>query len=224
MTNKHSENVLVTGFGPFNNVPINASWEAVALLPNEINNCNIIKEQIPVAYKHVQENIPILWEKYKPKLVIHVGVSSIAEDIVLETCANRVGYQRKDIDDCCPDGGEACCGKSNPLDCITTMLCTKTISEYVFQRTNLNVSISNDPGRYLCEFIYYNSLSQDRKRTLFVHVPPLNQPFSKSELVQALQEIIKCALELLESEEKSKYSIYPPGTTKIYKNGRAAAF
>jgi len=83
--------------------------------------------------------------------------------------------------------------------------------------TELNFS------RYLCEFIYYVSLTQDRKRTLFVHVPPLNQPFSKSQLTYCLEEILRAALELIEEEDR-KCVCYPTDATKIYRNGRAAAF
>lgn len=40
----------------------------------------------------------------------------------------------------------------------------------------MNLTISDDPGRYLCDFIYYSSLAhltrkQERKRVVFLHVP-----------------------------------------------------
>lgn len=62
--------VIVTGFGPFNGYDVNASWEAVRLLPeldveNDLN-VKLVTKQIPVAYESVTNIIPSLWSKYKP--------------------------------------------------------------------------------------------------------------------------------------------------------------
>lgn len=64
-----SVNVLVTGFGPFRDHMVNASWEAVKLLPNyKLDGVKIHIEEIPVTYKDVESKIPKLWEKLKPKV------------------------------------------------------------------------------------------------------------------------------------------------------------
>lgn len=52
--------------------------------------------------------------------------------------------------------------------------------------------------RYLCEYIYYKSLHMDRTRVLFVHVPPLDKPYSVQELGNGLNLIIEEALKQLE--------------------------
>ncbi|CAG9766302.1 unnamed protein product [Ceutorhynchus assimilis] len=219
--NPSNNNILVTGFGPFGEHTINASWEAVSILPDKIAQYNIIKKQIPVSYKHVEENVPLLWDLHNPKLVIHVGVSSVATEIQLETCANKTGYARTDIDDSCPAKGQAFCNESSNSECLKTNLNTQTICDRLNQHPQLKASTSSDSGRYLWEFIYYVSLNQNNKNTLFVHVPPLDQPFSKSQLANALEIIIKCALELIEEEDDSCTCKELP---RIYKNGRAAAF
>ncbi|XP_066263027.1 pyroglutamyl-peptidase 1 [Euwallacea similis] len=224
MSETTNNNILVTGFGSFGVHKINASWEAVSALPDKIESFNIIKNQIPVEYKYVEKNVPLLWEQYNPKLVIHVGVSSLSTEIQLETCANRTGYIKQDVSEACPQSGQACCGKRNSEDCIKTGLSTEVICNRLNQNPLLKASLSCNSGRYLCEFIYYVSLNVNSKRTLFVHVPPLDQPFSKSQLTFALEEIIRCALELIEEEEQ-KYSIeFQTSAAKVYKNGRAAVF
>lgn len=64
--------ILVTGFGPFGDHVVNASWEAVKELPNlcahseEFSDITLITEQIPVSYNYVSTNIPMLWKKYDP--------------------------------------------------------------------------------------------------------------------------------------------------------------
>lgn len=216
-------NVLVTGFGPFGEHKINASWEAVSALPDEINGFKVLKEQIPVAYGHVDTDIPVMWELYKPKLVLHVGVSSYTDKIQLETRAHRSGYEREDVENKCPADGKASCAKDDEYDCIRTNLCTETICNKLNEFPTLKATISNDPGRYLCDYIYYTSLSINNNGTLFVHVPPLDQPFTKKQLTYALEEIIKCALGLIVKSEQGHMCSTKMGA-KVYKNGRAAAF
>lgn len=48
---------------------------------------------------------------------------------------------------------------------------------------------SNDPGRYLCGFSYYLSLSIDSTKSLFVHVPSKDL-FNIDEMALALRAII----------------------------------
>ncbi|KAJ7424947.1 pyroglutamyl-peptidase 1-like protein [Willisornis vidua] len=51
---------------------------------------------------------------------------------------------------------------------------------------------------YLCDFTYYTSLYQSRGRSAFVHVPPLDKPYSAEQLGRALQAIVEEMLDLLE--------------------------
>lgn len=61
--------ILVTGFGPFGEHKVNASWEAVKLLKDrEINGVKIVIEEIPVVYTYVEEQVPLLWKRYNPKV------------------------------------------------------------------------------------------------------------------------------------------------------------
>ena len=60
------------------------------------------------------------------------------------------------------------------------------------QLTYVVVSFSS---RYLCDFIYYTSLSINSTCTAFVHVPPLNKPYSAVELARGLRHAILAMLE-----------------------------
>lgn len=68
------DTVIVTGFGPFGVHKINSSMEAVKLLrgldvERELG-IQLVTKEIPVEYDYVKNEIPILWQLYKPKVMI----------------------------------------------------------------------------------------------------------------------------------------------------------
>uniref|UniRef100_A0A5F7ZRP2 Pyroglutamyl-peptidase I n=7 Tax=Catarrhini TaxID=9526 RepID=A0A5F7ZRP2_MACMU len=155
--------------------------------------------EIPVEYKTVQRLIPALWEKHSPQLVVHVGVSGMATTVTLEKCGHNKGY--KGLDNCrfCP--GSQCCVEDGPesIDSIIDMdaVCKRVTTLGL----DVSVTISQDAGRYLCDFTYYTSLYQSHGRSAFVHVPPLGKPYNADQLGRALRAIIEEMLDLLEQSE-----------------------
>ncbi|KAI5697557.1 pyroglutamyl-peptidase 1 [Diaphorina citri] len=200
--------VLITGFGPFKTHTINPSWEAVSLLPDRIPNTNIeiVKEQIQVSYNYVDVTVPALWKKYNPDLVIHVGVSDMADKITLEVCGHRDNYASEDIYRKLPPNlkckAAELCQCTDSIDVIKTALDVESlVKEFQTNKANINqvldidisrvdVCVSSNAGRYLCEYIYYTSLCLDNNRCLFIHVPTINSPYSLQELTQSLLCII----------------------------------
>ncbi|ELW67153.1 Pyroglutamyl-peptidase 1 [Tupaia chinensis] len=155
--------------------------------------------EIPVEYQTVQRLIPALWEKHSPQLVVHVGVSGMATTVTLEKCGHNKGY--KGLDNCrfCP--GSQCCVEDGPesIDSIIDMdaVCKRVTTLGL----DVTVTISQDAGRYLCDFTYYTSLYQTHGRSAFVHVPPLGKPYNADQLGRALRVIIEEMLSLLEQSE-----------------------
>lgn len=155
--------------------------------------------EIPVEYKTVQRLIPALWEKHSPQLVVHVGVSGMATTVTLEKCGHNKGY--KGLDNCrfCP--GSQCCVEDGPesIDSIIDMdaVCKRVTTLGL----DVSVTISQDAGRYLCDFTYYTSLYQSHGRSAFVHVPPLGKPYNADQLGRALRAIIEEMLGVLEQSE-----------------------
>jgi pyroglutamyl-peptidase len=87
-----------------------------------------------------------------------------------------------------PDHG--CCIKQNGCDDISTLLPIDNICARVQRQTNIPMKVSNDAGRFLCEFIYYQSLFIDRKRTVFIHVPDLDKDLTVEKVARAIQMIV----------------------------------
>ena len=187
--------IVVTGFGLFRDYTVNASWEAVKGLPdiwNDLENMLII-EEIPVEYEFIQKNVPEKWKDKMPDFVVHVGVKRQAKSLTLEVLAHNDGYEAPDVKSCYPPGH--CCIPGGP-DSLKCCLDLPQLCENVNQtcsETGLGVDacLSENAGRYLCEFIYYKSLHTMQGKSLFIHVPPLDQPYSVLQLSEALRIVIK---------------------------------
>jgi len=65
-----------------------------------------------------------------------------------------------------------------------------------------DVRLSDNAGRYLCDFIYYCSLSEKQRtdnknlahsnptRVLFLHCPPINEPLSTEQVVDCIKRLV----------------------------------
>ncbi|XP_005107404.1 pyroglutamyl-peptidase 1 [Aplysia californica] len=187
--------VCVTGFGPFKGHLVNASWVAVQELAKLglSDDVELIIYELPVVYEDVKKIIPGLWEKHKPVLMVHVGVSGIADEITLEQQAHNDGYNRCDVRGVTPI--TQTCVDGSCHDVIVSKINMAQVCKAV-NEANLKVTtvVSHDPGRYLCDFSYYISLHQNRDCSAFIHVPPLGSPYSGAELALGLQASIRAML------------------------------
>ncbi|PTB81492.1 peptidase C15, pyroglutamyl peptidase I-like protein [Trichoderma longibrachiatum ATCC 18648] len=197
--------VLVTGFQPFRSeYPINPSWEIAKGLPEylpprrakdpdarhavDIPPVRILvhPEPLRVSYKVVRETVPTIWqETYQDRkidIVIHIGMAGPRLMYQIESRGHRTGYKARDVDGRHLDELE---GKRNEEwvwhdlpDELRTDLDIDDIWERWLQHTpgNLDLRISDDAGRYLCDFIYYSSLAScykqgKERKVIFLHVP-----------------------------------------------------
>ncbi|XP_053507152.1 pyroglutamyl-peptidase 1 isoform X1 [Ictalurus furcatus] len=200
---EQKKTVIVTGFEPFGEHAVNASWVAVREL-KKLGlgpNVDLHITEVPVEYQAVQNLLPSLWDQYHPQLVVHVGVSGMATTVTLEKCGHNRGYMRPDNCAFCPKSG--CCMEGGP-DCIKSAIDMDVVCKRVNNSDlGVSVSVSKDAGRYLCDYTYYVSLYLGKGRSAFVHVPPLGNPYSAEQLAQALRAVILEMLDLLEhSTEK----------------------
>ncbi|XP_056302025.1 pyroglutamyl-peptidase 1 [Danio aesculapii] len=202
--------VIVTGFEPFGEHAVNASWVAVQELEKLGlgDDINLHVAEVPVEYQAVQNLLPSLWKDHLPQLVVHVGVSGMATTVTLEQCGHNQGYMRMDncrfcpVSRCCVDGGPDCIHSVIDMD----MVCKRVNSSGL----GVSVSVSKDAGRYLCDYTYYMSLFVGEGRSAFVHVPPLDKPYSAEDLARALRAVIREMLEHMESQQTHTHCLHNP--------------
>ncbi|XP_055917459.1 pyroglutamyl-peptidase 1 isoform X2 [Eupeodes corollae] len=203
--------IVVTGFGPFiGHEEVNASWEAVRLLPDSLKsdqkiNYTIEKKCISVDYDDVNSAVDGIWAK-KPALVVHCGVHGGTKCIRVEELAYNHKFNRKDYSGKKLVGGSACLANNGTACCeIRTKLDVKKIVEKTAPLCGCNEPMvtSDDVGNYLCGYIYLKSLDKNSSRSLFVHVPPIDKPFSSADTSDMILKIIaECIRQIEELEEE----------------------
>merc|ERR1712212_253199 len=186
--------IVVTGFGPFvgtsgkdGNVirhDKNASWEAVKHLASNWkaadHEVELRVEEIEVSYSACETATDRIWDTSDvPLFVIHVGVAGKRDSIDLEVCSRNGSYCLKDVlghvgcRDHEPDNPTVVSGPDVLKTDIDVMGCLADCPP------EFKCNVSDDPGNYLCGYIYYrsllkvNELQEKGMKTsaLFIHVP-----------------------------------------------------
>jgi len=191
--------VLITGFGPFGTHTVNASWVAVQTMVKlfeelrlrngePVGSYKLATREVPVSYSFVESNLERIYDETSPILCIHVGVSPYSI-VKIEKFGKNFGYFGPDVDGKVPCNG--ICKEKGPM-AIESSINLKQVCEKLADKDikGVKVGISEDAGRYLCDFIYYNSLHLGRCPVVFVHVPPLNDPYSSDQLGQTLLHLV----------------------------------
>ncbi|WP_291157996.1 pyroglutamyl-peptidase I [Hyphomicrobium sp.] len=198
--------VLLTGFGPFPGVPINASGELARKLARMARRalpefCFTVAV-LPTEWNRAPRLIANLHERHRPLLALHFGVAAGAKTIRLETEAANVCRAASDAAGAHPaaaqlaEDGPAVRRSSIAAPSIAAALNAKGYPS----------SISNDAGGYLCNAVLYHSLAAAEARgdcrVGFVHIPSdLSEPSLDMTAVSAAAlEILKIALNTAAAE------------------------
>lgn len=177
MNNLSRPTILLTGFGPFPGVPVNASWAVVqALAPRAARafpGFHVRHEMLSTEWYGGTQRIVALLEETRPVLAVHFGVSSRASGFVLEA---RGVNERSAVEDACghtPERGDCLMGDGpESLDASLPL----ALIAHRLRAKGLPVKHSRDAGRYLCNAALYHSLDTGRRqgwpmRSGFIHLP-----------------------------------------------------
>jgi len=180
--------IHITGFGPFAGVSTNPSSILVSNLLSEKDSSIVSNYVVEVSTKAADEILNRICEdidstKTGVDVLLHFGVAAGLSHISIEECAyNDADFRVPDVLNYQPRD-EAIIPSLGPRSlCLNTSLdCTELVNLLVIK--GWNVSKSKNPGRFLCNYIYFKSLlaakeintKQNINRpcilSLFVHVP-----------------------------------------------------
>ena len=167
--------ILVTGFDPFNNDIINPSIEAVRLLPNFINEVEIIKIEVPTVFFKSLNIIEEAIIKYQPDVVLSIGQAGGRSDISIE----RIGINIDDAKIVDNENNQIIDDKIfvDGPDAYFTTLPIKAMVENI-KKYGIPSSISNSAGTFVCNHVTYGvahllGTKYANKRSGFIHIPYL---------------------------------------------------
>lgn len=165
--------ILITGFEPFGGESTNPAYEAVKILPNEINGIEIAKLEIPVVFKKSVDIIEKEIEEISPDVVLCIGQAGGRFDISVERVAINIDVAR------IPDNeGNSPLNTKIEEDGKNAYFANLPINAMVQKSIDNNIpaSVSNTAGTYVCNHVMYGLLHLiDTKypniKGGFVHVP-----------------------------------------------------
>jgi len=167
--------VLITGFGPFPGVPVNATMRLVPELAERAQRAfagvRFASAILATEWLAAPQRLDRLIAEVHPDLALHFGVSGRARGFEIETrAANRCAGQA-DASGALPPasavrhGGAAHLRAGLPVPYLVARL----------RRRGIPAFVSRDAGEYLCNATLYHALIRAReapgRRVGFIHVP-----------------------------------------------------
>ena len=161
--------ILVTGFEPFGGQTVNASWEAVKRLPEEIGGFQVIKCQLPVVFGKAAAKALEEIRRTEAVLVFLTGEAGGREWVTPELLARNARVDLADNEGYIPQEGEVIV-EGGP-DVIRTGM---HVEKIVGKMQDFPISVSENAGRYVCNDLFYLTLHAMQNTDVpvdFVHVP-----------------------------------------------------
>lgn len=165
-------NIIVTYFEPFGGRTTNASKEVVSLLSDYQ-----IKE-LPVSWSKVPELLGEILSN-NPDYLFLVGEAGSYSEITVERTAHNISNGK--------DNGDVNRDNALIIDGNPDELVTK------FDLSKLSYRISDNAGKYLCNYTYYLALSKAKNtKVLFIHLPYIDNNLDdlKDKLLDIINTLI----------------------------------
>jgi pyroglutamyl-peptidase len=169
--------VLLTGFGPFPGVPVNATMrlvpELAARAARAFPDVRFAAEILATEWRTGPQRLADLVREIKPDLILHFGVSSRARGFEIEQRASNACQVTPDAAGALP---AAACLSAGGADHLRATLPVAHLVQ-ALRRRGIPAFASRDAGGYLCNAVLYHSLdlaaadASDDRRVGFVHVP-----------------------------------------------------
>jgi pyroglutamyl-peptidase len=159
-------------------------------------------EPVNVAYKTVRGLVPRLWDTPRIDYMIHIGMATSRKFYSVERRGHRDGYEMRDVDgellDDMVDGKKEWEGL--PKELLTDINVDDAWRRWRAALPDADIRISEDAGRYLCDYIYYSSLAHlfrkgQERRVVFLHIPVESNDAAVKAGVEITLELIRALVQ-----------------------------
>ena len=165
--------ILITAFEPFQQETVNATMEALALLPDHVHGHILIKRILPVEFGKAISVMEGLVEELSPDAVISLGQATGRSDVTPERVAINVSDAR------IPDNGgnqpsDAPIRADGPAAYFSTLPVRDMIA--AMKESGVPASLSNTAGTFVCNNLMYGLLDYLHRTGRhipagFIHIP-----------------------------------------------------
>ncbi|MPM37095.1 Pyrrolidone-carboxylate peptidase [bioreactor metagenome] len=169
--------ILLTGFEPFENDPINPAWEIARALDGEIiAGATVRGVELPCVFGDSIAALDQAIARYQPVLIVALGFAGNRSDITPERVAINLddariadNAGRQPVDTQVVEGGPAAYFSTLPIKAMTKAMLDVGVA----------ASVSNTAGTFVCNHIFYAVMHRlahqaaPGTRGGFIHVPPL---------------------------------------------------
>jgi len=189
------QNVLLTGFEPFDKAAVNPSWEAVRQLDGVSlsEGVTMVAHCLPCAFATAAETLLQLINELHPAMVIATGLGPGRSDISIERVAINVNDARipdnlgaQPIDTAVVEGGPAAYFSTLPIKGMV-----KAVRD-----AGIAASVSQTAGTFVCNQVFYrlqHALAGTGVRSGFIHVPGLPESGEPSMALSTTVEGLRVA-------------------------------
>jgi pyroglutamyl-peptidase len=180
MENALTKKVLITGFMPFGKNKVNPSEEAVNIIVKKKDYLGII---LPVDYIKALEILTKAYSDYRPDIIISLGLAAERHKISVEINAyNQISSTLKDESNYIPANKEIVKDGAWKLTTKLNIAALKLAFDHGF----IPSDVSHDAGRFLCNYIYYQSLILTHNSAVFIHLPLETKEISVEKMAKAV--------------------------------------
>ncbi len=191
--------VIISGFEPFAGETINPAWQAIQLLPEIIDDCQVSKLEVPTVFNQSIDILTAAIEREKPDFVICVGQAGGRFNITPEV----VAINKDDARIADNDGNQPSDQKIKPdgENAYFSTLPYKAIVKALHD-AEIPAQLSYTAGTFVCNHLFYGLMYTIQKHYLnmrggFIHVPYSNrQAIEKANTAFMNIETISKALEI----------------------------
>jgi len=168
--------ILLTGFGPFPGVPVNATATLVPLLAKAaltlLAGYDVVAEILPTQWEEGPARLASILEQSNVVLALHFGASQDADGFQLELVGRNQRTSLQDAVGRLPDSEHVI--ESGPELLAATLPAERIAARLI--GLGFRCRTSSNAGTYLCNALLYHSLYAARVRKApyvvgFVHVP-----------------------------------------------------
>lgn len=183
--------LLVTGFDPFGGESVNAAWEAVSKLPEQIGEYQIFKRQIPTVFGLAARKTELFAGEIQPDVILCIGQAAGRCGVTPEVIG--INLQEARIPDNAGNQPVNCPIVSDgPAAYFSTIPVREVVA--AIQKEDIPASLSYSAGTFVCNDVLYSLLHRYRDtNTLigFIHLPCLPEQAKPGQPSMALDNCVR---------------------------------